>query len=130
MYSALVAASNLGADLIICGGEMVDHYTRATKPFHDDQRFIALARENPKPFDARTVPDVFRLDTSACKRLYRRLWLQGLGFEFGRGCSSKTSLLTINSSWPAGDYFSLIESSTTTGSTIRAGLQIDVMSVC
>jgi glycosyltransferase involved in cell wall biosynthesis len=85
MYSILVAASRPGADLTICNGEMVDHHTQATKPFHDDQRFSTLARETSGPFDPRTVPDVFRLDTSACKRLYRRLWLQELGFHFGEG---------------------------------------------
>jgi glycosyltransferase involved in cell wall biosynthesis len=85
MYSTLVAASRLGADLTICGGEMVDHHTHATKPFHDHERFTALVREQPGPFDARLVPDAFRLDTSACKRLYRRSWLQELGFEFGEG---------------------------------------------
>ena len=86
MYSTLVdAASKMSADLTICSGEMVDHNTRATMPFHDDQRFSALAAERLAPFDARVVPDAFRLDTSACKRLYRRSWLQGLGFEFGNG---------------------------------------------
>ena len=84
MYSTLTgAASRMGADLVICNGEMVDHNTHATKPFHDDERFAALANERPEPFDARLVPDAFRLDTSACKRLYRRSWLQELGFQFG-----------------------------------------------
>jgi len=84
MYSTLTeAASRMGADLTICSGEMVDHNTHATKPFHDDQRFAALAIERSEPFDARFVPDAFRLDTSACKRLYRRSWLQELGFHFG-----------------------------------------------
>ena len=84
MYSTLTeAASRMGTDLTICSGEMVDHNTHATKPFHDEQRFAALAIERSEPFDARFVPDAFRLDTSACKRLYRRSWLQELGFQFG-----------------------------------------------
>ena len=86
MYSTLVrAAREGGGDVVICNGEMVDHHTLATTPFHDEERFAELATRQMKPFDARTVPDAFRLDTSACKRLYRRSLLQQLDFRFAEG---------------------------------------------
>jgi glycosyltransferase involved in cell wall biosynthesis len=85
-YSTMVAAATeLGAELVIFNGQMVDHNTQATKPFQDDDRLRELAERHTTPLDPLDEPDVFRLDTCACKRLYSRLMLERAGFRFVEG---------------------------------------------
>jgi len=86
MFTTMVTtAVERGADLVICNGEMVDHESRTTRPFHDDRRFRTLAERYTTPVDPTTVPDMFRLDTSACKRLYTRALLERARFQFADG---------------------------------------------
>jgi glycosyltransferase involved in cell wall biosynthesis len=85
-YSALVAAMNqFDAELIIYNAQMVDHNTRATRPFQDERRLCELAGRYTTPFDSRSVPDVFMLDVSFCKRLFKRSLLQRTDFRFAEG---------------------------------------------
>jgi len=86
MFTTMVAkAVELHADLVICNGEMVDHQSGASQPFHDHGRFRALAERFPTPAVPSRVPDMFRLDTSACKRLYARTLLDREQFQFAHG---------------------------------------------
>jgi len=86
MFATMVAqARAFDAELVICNGEMVDHRSGAGKPFHDNERFRSLAARHTASIDPLTVPDVFRLDTCACKRLYSRSLLEKADFQFAEG---------------------------------------------
>jgi len=78
-------AERLNVDFAICRGCFVDHTTRAVRPMQDRERWDALVGKGRNLFDPRKTPDLFILDTSACRRLYQRAFLQRLDFRFADG---------------------------------------------
>jgi glycosyltransferase involved in cell wall biosynthesis len=86
MYATLVdTALQSQAQIVIGNGDMVDHLSGHTRPFHDHGRLSALAAVQTGVFNPRHVPEVFALDTSVCRRLYDRAFLERLGFRFAEG---------------------------------------------
>ncbi len=87
MYSAMREhALATGADIVIANGQLFDEQTNGLKPIQDFRVWKALAEKNRElVFDPKAEPDVFLLDTSACKRLYRREFLQDVHFQFPLG---------------------------------------------
>jgi glycosyltransferase involved in cell wall biosynthesis len=86
MYVTLVdAACEHRAQIVIGTGHMVDHSSGRMKPFHDHRRFSELAANQDGPFAPGNVSDVFALDTSVCRRLYSRAFLEEQRFEFADG---------------------------------------------
>lgn len=87
MYSDLLQlAEQTAADLVIVNGHLYDDLTKELRPIQDSRVWSTLgAGDRSGPLDPRTAPDLFMLDTSACKRLYRRAFLDRLGFAFMPG---------------------------------------------
>ena len=85
MYLEMLrTAEATGADLVITNGRLYNDTTRELAPSQDHAVWAAL-RGTGGALDPRQYPELFRLDTSACKRLYRRSFLDRLGFAFMRG---------------------------------------------
>ena len=85
-FAVLVSTAHRhAADIVISNGNMVDHASGHTKPFQDGDLLGALAGRYRTVLDPRTAPDVFGLDTSVCRRLYRRSLLDAEGFAFADG---------------------------------------------
>ncbi len=85
MYLEMLrTAEATGADLVITNGRLYNDTTRETAPIQDHAVWAAL-RGADGALDPRRNPELFRLDTSACKRLYRRSFLDRLGFAFMPG---------------------------------------------
>lgn len=86
MFSAMLAAAESGsAELVVCGGQMIDHDTAEAYPFQDAGLLRELASTTAGTVSPRSDPRLFRLDTSACRRLYSRVLLQKCGFSFAEG---------------------------------------------
>jgi glycosyltransferase involved in cell wall biosynthesis len=85
MYETLVTAARArSAELVICPGRMVDPVTGDTQPFQDRALFDQLVDRYPERVSPVEDASVFRLDTSPCRRLYVKAWLDRLGFSFRR----------------------------------------------
>jgi glycosyltransferase involved in cell wall biosynthesis len=86
MYSALPAeAESVRADLAIARGVRVEAASSTQHPFHDITRWQKVIASYGTRLDPRKCPDVFTLDTSACRRVYRREFLERIGFAFVEG---------------------------------------------
>lgn len=86
MFSHLVSeAENAGTDLAIARNVRVDEATGAQMPSLDIfawNLFIAAHGRRARP---RECPDLFALDHSPCKRVYRRAFLERIRFAFAEG---------------------------------------------
>lgn len=77
------AADNTGADLVITNGYLYNDATHELRPIQDYPVWESLRGDGAvRSFNPRETNDLFRLDTSACKRLYRRSHLERLNFSF------------------------------------------------
>jgi glycosyltransferase involved in cell wall biosynthesis/peptidoglycan/xylan/chitin deacetylase (PgdA/CDA1 family) len=86
MYEALyVSAEQFAADLAIGNGVLVDHATRAARPFADGEVWARLKATGSALIEPAQCPEVFMLDTSACRRLYNLQFLRRLDFHFAEG---------------------------------------------
>lgn len=73
------------AYLAICKGYLIDSETKRERPFQDNTLWESLISKDAQLFDPSATPDLFILDTSACRRLYRRSFLKASNFEFADG---------------------------------------------
>lgn len=81
-YAALLeAAATSHADVIIGSGAMVDHSSGQTSPFRDAHLLSRLASSGSAE-SPRARPDLFLLDTSVCRRLFRRSLFEHGRFRF------------------------------------------------
>ncbi len=81
-YAALLeAAKTSQADVIIGNGAMVDHSSGRTSPFRDAHLLSRLASRGCAD-SPRARPDLFLLDTSVCRRLFRRRLFELGSFRF------------------------------------------------
>jgi len=87
MYSSMLDRAEVsGADLVIANGQLYNHETGELRPVQDFRIWRELRRATPGlEFSPRSSPELFILDTSACKRLYRRSFLESIEFEFPAG---------------------------------------------
>ena len=87
MYAEMLrTAQGTGADLVVTNGYLCSDTTRSIKPIQDFKVWKALNPESTgEAFNPRKQPELFLLDTSACKRLYRREFLDRLDFKFVPG---------------------------------------------
>jgi glycosyltransferase involved in cell wall biosynthesis len=86
MYSVLLSeAERAGADLAIGRGMRVEEASGAQMTSLDLGRWSELIASQGRRVDPRNCPDLFVLDHSPCKRLYRRAFLEKIGFAFVDG---------------------------------------------
>ena len=86
MYSVLPSeAESAGADLAIAHGLLVDPASGAKQPFQDIARWKEVIATHGRRLNPQNCPDLFLVDTSACRRIYRRAFLQEIGFAFVDG---------------------------------------------
>jgi len=87
MFETLFAmAINCQADIVIGNGQLIDHLTGETKPIQDTHGWTSLKSQHEDLFlSPGKEPDLFMLDTSVCKRLFRREFLKSLCFRFPHG---------------------------------------------
>ena len=86
MYSVLLSeAERAGADLAIGRGMRVEEASGAQMTSLDLGRWSELIASQGRRVDPRNCPDLFVLDHSPCKRLYRRAFLEKIGFVFVDG---------------------------------------------
>ena len=85
MYLQMLrTAEASGAELVVTNGLLYNDSTRQLSPIQDHAIWTAL-RDSSGALDPRQHTELFRLDTSACKRLYRRSLLDRLEFQFVPG---------------------------------------------
>ena len=83
MYSVLPSeGESAGADLAIARGMLVDPASGDEHPFQDLARWNDVIASHGRHLNPRNCPDLFTLDTSACRRIYRRTFLERIGFTF------------------------------------------------
>ncbi|MCB1504818.1 MAG: glycosyltransferase [Hyphomicrobiaceae bacterium] len=84
MYREMYDLAELtGADLVITNGYLYDDMQKKLQPIQDHRVWAGLRdRAHNLAIAPRREPEMFRLDTSACKRLYRRDYLSRLGCQF------------------------------------------------
>jgi len=87
MFESLYSvAVDTRADIVICNGRLVDHETGESRHIQDDHVWAELkSRHENLLLSPSLEPDLFKLDTSVCKRLYRREFLETLNFRFSEG---------------------------------------------
>jgi glycosyltransferase involved in cell wall biosynthesis len=87
MYrAALDRAIDSNADIVITNGQLYNEGTGELSPIQDFRVWDSLkARNSDLIFSPSAEPDLFMLDTSACKRLYKKRFLQSLDFQFPPG---------------------------------------------
>ena len=86
MYSVLPSeAESAGADIAIGHGMLVDPASGAQHPFQDIERWNEVIASHGRRLNPQNCPDLFALDTSACRRVYRRAFLERIGFAFVDG---------------------------------------------
>ena len=86
MFSLLVSeAESAGADLAIARNVRVDEASGAQLPSLDLDGWNEFIATHGRRVDPRNCPDLFSLDHSPCKRLYRRTFLVKAGFAFAEG---------------------------------------------
>jgi glycosyltransferase involved in cell wall biosynthesis len=78
----LTEAESAGADLAIARNVRVDTASGAQQPSVDIGRWNEFIASHGRRVDPRDCPDLFLLDHSPCKRLYRREFLERAGFAF------------------------------------------------
>jgi glycosyltransferase involved in cell wall biosynthesis len=86
MYSVLTAeAESAGAELAIATGVDVDSASRVQRPSADIELWNAFIASHGRHVNPRDCPDLFVLDHSPCRRVYRRTFLERIGFAFVDG---------------------------------------------
>ena len=86
MFSLLVTeAESAGADLAIARNVRVDEASGAHMPAMEIDRWNAFIVLHGRRVNPRDCPDLFMLDHSPCKRAYRRVFLEKIGFAFANG---------------------------------------------
>ena len=87
MFESLVSmADSCHADIVIGNGQLIDNETGETKPIQDFHVWAKLKTRHDNLFlSPRKEQDLFMLDTSVCKRLFRRSFLKSLCFRFPLG---------------------------------------------
>ncbi len=86
MYSLLLSeAESAGADLAIARNLRVDPTTGWQQPSLDIWRWNEFIASHGRRVNPRDCPDLFLLDHSPCKRLYKREFLERAGFAFADG---------------------------------------------
>ena len=76
-------ATKTGSDFVITNGRLYNHLTKSLQPFQDRRLWNQLWQSGlSDAFNPRLKQELFRLDTSTCKRLYRREFLERLRFRF------------------------------------------------
>ena len=86
MYSVLTAeAESAGAELAIATGVDVDSASGVQRPSADIELWNAFIASHGRRVNPRDCPDLFVLDHSPCRRVYRRAFLERIGFAFVDG---------------------------------------------
>jgi glycosyltransferase involved in cell wall biosynthesis len=86
MYSILtLEAESAGADLAIARNLRVNDVLGVQTASDDLARWNDFIAEHGRRVNPRDCPDLFTLDQSPCKRLYRREFLEKIGFAFVDG---------------------------------------------
>jgi glycosyltransferase involved in cell wall biosynthesis len=86
MYSLLLSeAESAGADLAIARNLSVNPASGAKQPSYDAARWNEFIASHGRCVNPRDCPDLFLLDHSPCKRLYKRAFLERAGFAFADG---------------------------------------------
>lgn len=86
MYSVLRAeAESAGAELAIATGVDVDLVSGLQRPSEDFARWNAFIASHGRRVNPCHCPDLFVLDHSPCRRVYRRTFLERIGFAFVEG---------------------------------------------
>jgi glycosyltransferase involved in cell wall biosynthesis len=86
MYSLLLSgAESAGADLAIARNLRVDPISGSQEASHDIGRWNEFIASHGRLVNPRNCPDLFLLDHSPCKRIYRREFLERAGFAFADG---------------------------------------------
>jgi glycosyltransferase involved in cell wall biosynthesis len=86
MYSLLVSeAEDSGADVAIARNVRVDHASGAEMPGVEIERWTEFITSQGGRVVPHNSPDLFLLDHSPCKRVYRRSFLERMGFRFAEG---------------------------------------------
>jgi glycosyltransferase involved in cell wall biosynthesis len=86
MFSILVTeAESAGADLAIARNVRVDDASGAQMPAMQIDRWNEFIASHGRLVNPRDCPDLFTLDHSPCKRVYRRVFLEKIGFAFADG---------------------------------------------
>jgi 2-polyprenyl-3-methyl-5-hydroxy-6-metoxy-1,4-benzoquinol methylase len=71
---------------VICNGQLYNEETGEYSPIQDFRIWASLKAKNERlEFLPRAETDLFLLDTSACKRLYNKRFLESLRFQFPPG---------------------------------------------
>jgi len=83
MYSLLISeAESAGADVAIARNLRVNSTSGAQEPALDIARWNEFILSHGRRVNPQNCPDLFVLDQSACRRLYRRAFLEGVKFAF------------------------------------------------
>ncbi len=86
MYSVLPAeAESAGADVAIATGVDVDSTSGAQSPSRDIEAWNEFIASHGRHVVPRNCPDLFALDLSPCRRVYKREFLERIGFTFVEG---------------------------------------------
>jgi glycosyltransferase involved in cell wall biosynthesis len=86
MFSLLVSeAESAGADLAIARNVRVDAVSGAQEASRDFSLWKEFIASHGRRANPRNCPDLFLLDHSPCKRIYRRAFLEKIGFSFTEG---------------------------------------------
>jgi glycosyltransferase involved in cell wall biosynthesis len=86
MYSVLTSeAESAGADLAIARNVRANPTLGTQEPSLDITRWNELIASHGRRVNPRNCPDLFTLDVSACRRAYRRAFLEKIGFAFVDG---------------------------------------------
>jgi glycosyltransferase involved in cell wall biosynthesis len=86
MFSHLLAATeSQNLDVAICGGCLVDDCSGDVQPFQDFEIWRRLLEEHNGWLAPLSTPDLFLIDASVCRRVYRRRFLHEIGFSFADG---------------------------------------------
>ncbi len=74
------------ADIVITNGQLYEQDTGNLRPIQDFRIWESLrAKNSDLSFSVKSEPDLFLLDTSVCKRFYKRAFLEKQNFRFLRG---------------------------------------------
>ena len=86
MYSLLVSeAESADADFAIARNLTVNPVSGDQRPSHDIARWNEFIASHGHRVNPRNCPDLYLLDHSPCKRIYRRAFLERVGFAFADG---------------------------------------------
>ena len=86
MYSVLLSeAESAGAEVAVARNVRVDQASGAQMPGVEIERWNEFIASHGRRVNPRNRPDLFLLDHSPCKRVYRRSFLESMGFRFAEG---------------------------------------------